>query len=127
GDEEPLPPKAKSMNLLDVTVKTRWSCIFCGECCTDAFADSWLLNDVAKTVGKPLDGLCSRLGRDNRCSDYSNRPSSCRAYPFVMVKHQGKVYLGVHAICPGLNTGAEIELEKIKARLKHLYFSRDAL
>lgn len=62
-----------------------WKCIQCGACCKNVKA---LLPDFALP-----DGRCSKLGEDNRCSIYDNRPEVCKMSFFGDVKRMNQVYL----------------------------------
>jgi len=44
---------------------------------------------------------CSFLNRqENTCRIYPNRPWECQLYPFILTKHDGKIAVAVHHLCP---------------------------
>lgn len=39
---------------------------------------------------------------DNKCRIYENRPMECQFYPFLFLKKEGRVWVGVHLSCPAV-------------------------
>ncbi|MFP4472938.1 MAG: phosphatidylglycerol lysyltransferase domain-containing protein [Candidatus Omnitrophota bacterium] len=47
------------------------------------------------------DGMCLQLEpEEHRCLIYEARPLECRIYPFMLVRHGGRVVLAAHLSCP---------------------------
>jgi Fe-S-cluster containining protein len=61
------------------------------------------------------DGTCPLL-KNGKCSIYSNRPSTCKSYPFFFSKYNG-LYADLN--CPGWGKGWT-KLGKIKQMIKEL-------
>ncbi|MEM2902311.1 MAG: YkgJ family cysteine cluster protein [Candidatus Bathyarchaeia archaeon] len=110
----------------------RWACVKCGACCMDQNGRErkiWMLKREAETISKltglevddfsdqvsgsnpytrvmkKKDGACFFL-RDLRCSVYSERPLTCRFYPFSLTKEDKvAVFKLTDEPCPGLGFG----------------------
>lgn len=45
--------------------------------------------------------ICSFFSDETKsCKIYLYRPFECQLYPFLLIKKQGKIFLGVHGNCP---------------------------
>lgn len=45
------------------------------------------------------EGRTELIPSDHRCRIYENRPLECRVYPFLFLKKEGRVWVGVHLSC----------------------------
>ncbi|MDD4909157.1 MAG: phosphatidylglycerol lysyltransferase domain-containing protein [Candidatus Omnitrophica bacterium] len=91
-------------------------CLSCRVCCRFADKESVFRPSLLKEDKEGLreqesrialkecsDGLycCEFFDKEgNRCSVYDLRPFECRIYPFVIVRHNGRAYLGIDSNCP---------------------------
>ncbi len=48
------------------------------------------------------EGRTELISSDHRCRIYANRPLECRFYPFLFLKKEGRVWVGVHLSCPAV-------------------------
>ncbi len=95
-----------------VDQNTRWKCLHCGKCCREI----GLGLESSKLSFDKKSGACSKLERDDFCSDYFNRPLICMMYPFhpsrkdlvlgVVDFRIGKLL--VDPECPGFGQGNRI-------------------
>lgn len=54
-----------------------------------------------KAVGCDGQAKCTFLNlEDNMCLIYESRPFECQFYPFLLVKKEDRVFIGVHLSCP---------------------------
>lgn len=75
-------------------------CLKCLGCCR--FPESPTIWSPAECALIKDNGgyVCGRLNReDNRCKIYSRRPLDCQLYPFLLVKRNGNLSLGLHKSC----------------------------
>jgi len=54
--------------------------------------------------------------QDNQCKIYPFRPFECQLYPFLINRHEGKVFLAVDVKCPFVRDNSESELFKKHAQ-----------
>lgn len=67
---------------------------------------------------KLQNGSCIFLSKDNKCSIYPARPSSCRNFPFTFQLKDGWLYQGIsiraREYCKGLGKGRKINKKELE-------------
>ena len=60
--------------------------------------------------------------QDNQCNIYPFRPFECQLYPFLINRHEGRVFLSADVKCPFVRDNSESEIFKKHAQyLTHLF------
>ena len=123
-------------------------CLKCQGCCrfsqqdniwSASFLDEEMGNSLEKKIPScvisrdkkirlepnPKEGnfICHFLNmQDNQCNIYPFRPFECQLYPFLINRHEGKVFLAVDVKCPFVRANLESEIFKKQTRhLTHLF------
>ena len=96
-------------------------CLKCKGCCRFSKAQtSWSVSLLKEEAGELLNNnkirpvpyedyyICPLLNlEDNKCKIYGARPFECQLYPFLIRKHQKKVFLAVDLKCLFANDNLE--------------------
>lgn len=127
------------------TEPLRFECIQCGRCCSGGgdyhvflsaveaerirkalqIGQAWFrrrylrrLDSGELTVALREDGRCGFLDAQGRCRVYAQRPTQCRTYPFwPEVLRSRAAWRAEAARCEGIDRGAAVPLEKVRAAL----------
>jgi len=133
-----LKGKHLSVGSLVYPVGVRWVCTRCGACCMDQTGHErkiWMLRQEAEAIsrvtGLKVDDFSDRVNgsnpytrvmkkrrgscfflKDLRCLIYSERPLTCRFYPFSLTEKDGVVLFKLtDEPCPGLGLGKPLKKE----------------
>ena len=75
-------------------------CLKCLGCCRFSENPTIWASPGCRLVESKGGYCCEHLNeKDNRCAVYSKRPLDCRLYPFLLVKRNGVLSLGLHKSC----------------------------
>lgn len=75
-------------------------CLRCLGCCRFSENPTIWASAGCRLVESGGGYRCEYLNKkDNRCAIYSKRPLDCRLYPFLLVKRNGSLSLGLHKSC----------------------------
>jgi len=90
----------------------------CGLCCRNHFSKRWLEPYVVPVTGPIVEDHCSFFDAPaNRCSVHPTRPIVCRDHPFILTKRNDVHRLQVHARCPGVGHGPEVDVRMVVGSL----------
>ena len=62
---------------------------------------------------------------DHTCGIYNRRPFDCQLYPFLLVKVEGRIFLGVHMNCPYVQEHLDSEDYKKYVAYLRKFFTQD--
>ena len=75
-------------------------CLRCLGCCRFSANPTIWATPACRLVESSAGYRCEHLNEnDSRCAIYSKRPLDCRLYPFLLVKRNGSLSLGLHKSC----------------------------